>query len=156
MHVNVIDCIDTKVKPFPISVIVSRFNTSITEKLLMNALARLEERGFSSDLITVINVPGAVEIPVVAQTLVKKKMSEAIIVLGAVIRGETSHYDYVCSQVSDGCQQVALASSMPVIFGVLTTENAEQAMARADGSHSNKGQEAVDAAIEMVNVLGQL
>lgn len=153
---KLIDCKEMDVTPFPITIIVSRFNEPVTEKLLQSALCRLETLGFDSKLITVVNVPGAVEIPVVANKVAKKNESEAIIALGAVIRGETSHYDYVCSQVSDGCQKVALDYNLPVIFGILTTENGQQALDRAGGAHSDKGKEAVDAACEMVNVLRQL
>lgn len=138
---------------FPITIIVSRFNEAVTSKLLNSALARLEERGFLNKDISVIHVPGAVEIPLVCQQVAAKGKVKAIVTLGAVIRGETSHYDYVCSQVSEGCQAIALQYQLPVIFGVLTTENSAQAFARAGGEHSDKGYESVDAAIEMVQVL---
>ncbi|AHE66994.1 6,7-dimethyl-8-ribityllumazine synthase [Legionella oakridgensis ATCC 33761 = DSM 21215] len=103
-----------------------------------------------------VEVPGAVEIPLVAQQLAKHKQGKVIIALGAVIRGETTHYDYVCQQVSHGCQQVALQQNIPVIFGVLTTENEAQAWDRLGGNHGHKGMDAADAAITMYSVLQQL
>lgn len=141
---------------FPVAIVVSRFNTKITERLYKGALQHLRELGFADQEITLIEVPGAVEIPLVAQRLAKQGQHEAIIALGAVIRGETSHYDYVCQLVSDGCQQVALTYDLPVVFGVLTTENVKQAIDRVGGQHGHKGVEAVDAALEMVAVLKQL
>lgn len=141
---------------FPIAIVASRFNEAVTEKLLEGALARLEEMRFVQSQITVIRVPGAVEIPVTAQKLARSNRYGAILCLGAVIRGETTHYDSVCRQVSDGCARVALDFSLPVIFGVLTTENEAQAHDRAGGSHGHKGRDSVDTAIEMVRVLGQI
>jgi 6,7-dimethyl-8-ribityllumazine synthase len=137
---------------YPIAIIVSRFNQSVTEELLKGTLSRLEALNIASDDILVVEVPGAVEIPLVAQKLAKKQQVEAIIALGAVVRGETTHYDYVCDQVSQGCQQVSLAHNIPVIFGVLTTENGQQAWDRLGGNHGHKGHDAADAAIEMILV----
>lgn len=144
------------VSSFPIAIIVSRFNTAITQELLKGALNRLSELQVVDEDIVVIEVPGAIEIPLVAKTLANQERFKAIIALGAVIRGETSHYDYVCQQVSHGCQQVALQYNTPVIFGVLTTENEEQAWDRLGGNHGHKGIESADAAIEMYHVLKQL
>lgn len=138
---------------FRIAVVVSRFNEEITRRLLEGALARLKERRFEEELVTVIWVPGAVEIPLVAQRLAQLEKYDAIVALGAVIRGETDHYDYVCGQVSQGCQRVALENDIPVLFGVLTTDDEAQARDRAGGRHGNKGRDAVDAAVEMVAVL---
>ncbi|MGB6976649.1 MAG: 6,7-dimethyl-8-ribityllumazine synthase, partial [Gammaproteobacteria bacterium] len=104
----------------------------------------------------VVHVPGAVEIPVTAQQLANTGNYDAIICLGAVIRGETDHYEYVCHQVSDGCQRVALDHHLPVIFGILTTDTVEQALARAGGSHGHKGRESADAALAMVAIMQQL
>lgn len=143
-------------KPFNIAIIISRFNEEVTEMLFDGAMDRLRELNFPEEQITAIWVPGAVEIPLTAQRLAKTDIYEAIICLGAVIRGETSHYDYVCEQVSQGCQRVALDHDIPVIFGVLTTEDEQQALARAGRGHSHKGKEAVDAALEMVSVLRQI
>lgn len=141
---------------FPLAIVVSQFNREITQGLLRGALDRLEEKGVQSDDVTVVEVPGAVEIPLVVQKLADKNRYKAIIALGAVIRGETSHYDYVCQQVSQGCQQVALQCELPIIFGVLTTENDEQARERIGGAHGHKGREAADCALAMRSVIQQL
>lgn len=133
------------------AIVVSRFNETITAKLKSGALQRLQELGFTDHQVQVIDVPGAVEIPYAAQVLAKSKKFDAIICLGAVIRGETSHYDYVCDQVSQGCQRVMLEQECPVIFGVLTTENEAQAEARAGGAHGHKGRDAADCALEMIH-----
>lgn len=151
-----INCLGQSAEPFPLAIIVSRFNEPVTSKLLAGALNKLKELSFPEHLINVIHVPGAVEIPLVAKYIAKQHKAKAIITLGAVIRGETGHYDYVCQQVSDGCLQVSLEYALPVIFGILTTENSEQAFARAGGTHSDKGAEAVISAIEMVSVLAKV
>lgn len=136
-----------------IAIVVSQFNQEITSRLKQGAMSRLLEAGMDQANIIVKEVPGAVEIPLTAQLLAKTKRYQAIICLGAVIRGETSHYDYVCEQVSNGCQRVMLDHEIPVIFGVLTTESEEQALARVGGSEGHKGREAADAALDMINVL---
>lgn len=139
-----------------IAVITSRFNDDITEKLKAGALKRLAECGLSQEQIHVFDVPGAIEIPLIAKQCAQQKNEKkyhAIICLGAVIRGETSHYDYVCEQVSQGCQQVMLQYDIPVIFGVLTTENTEQALDRVGGAHGHKGCDAADAALEMIQLM---
>ncbi len=141
---------------FPIAVVTSRFNEAITQALQEGALSQLKARGIRDEDITCIEVPGAVEIPLVAQVLAEKKHYQVIITLGAVIRGETSHYDYVCQMVSHGCQQVALKHQIPVIFGVLTTENEAQAWDRLGGAMGHKGKEVADCALAMQNILGQL
>ena len=141
---------------FNIAIVVSRFNEAITEALYEGALQRLKDLQFGDEHITVVWVPGAVEIPLVTKRLAGTNQYKAIIVLGAVIRGETSHYDYVCQQVSHGCQQVALENDIPVIFGILTTEDEEQALARAGGIHGNKGVDAINAALEMISVIEQI
>ncbi|MFU8797442.1 MAG: 6,7-dimethyl-8-ribityllumazine synthase [Gammaproteobacteria bacterium] len=138
-----------------IAIVVSRFNEEITNLLLEGALQRLKELNIEEEFIKVIKVPGAVEIPLIAQRLAREGIYEAIICLGAVIRGETTHYDYVCEQVSMGCQQVALANDIPIIFGILTTENEAQAMARVGGAHGHKGRDAADAAMEMIEISRQ-
>ena len=140
-----------------IAVVVSRFNASITSRLRDGALARLQEyEECKEEDITLVEVPGAVEIPIVVQRLARDKKYDAIIALGAVIRGETTHYDYVCEQVSQGCQHIALCHDIPVIFGVLTTENEAQAFARVGGCVGHKGIEAVDAAMAMISILHAL
>lgn len=138
---------------FPIAIVVSRFNAKITQALYEGALAECKTRGFADEQITIVEVPGAVEIPLIAKRLAASARYQAIVALGAVVRGETSHFDYVCSQVAEGCQQVALQTNVPVIFGVLTTENAEQALARCGGDKGHKGKEAIAAAVEMVATL---
>lgn len=137
--------------PCHLAIVVSRFNEEITEALLHSAQVRLTELQFPNDWLTLVRVPGAVEIGITAQQLALTGKYHALICLGAVIRGETSHYDYVCQQVSDACQQIALQQKIPVVFGVLTTENEEQALARI-----NKGAEAVDVALEMISILSQI
>ncbi len=143
-------------EPFPIAIIVSQFNHEITHELQQGALKRLSECGFSGEDITVVDVPGAVEIPLIAQQLAKKNQYGAIIALGAVIRGETSHYDYVCQQVSEGCQRVSLVFDIPVVFGVLTTENEAQAWERVGGSHGHKGVDAANCALSMYAIVNEL
>ncbi len=141
---------------FKLAIVISRFNEEITQALYQGAIRRLKELNFPEQYITVVWVPGAVEIPLTAQRLAKTGTFSAIICLGAVIRGDTSHYDYVCNMVSQGCLEVSLRHDIPTIFQVLTTENEEQAMARAGGEHGNKGSDAVDAAFAMVSVLEQI
>jgi 6,7-dimethyl-8-ribityllumazine synthase len=142
--------------PFNVAMVISRFNETVTQRLYEGAVQRLKELEIPNDHITAVWVPGAVEIPVVANELAQSQQFPVIITFGAVIRGETGHYDLVSKQVSDGCQQVALTHHIPVIFGVLTTENREQAMDRSGGKHSHAGRDAVDAAFEMVSVMQQI
>ena len=141
---------------FPIGIVVSRFNREITDKLLGGALSRLRERDFLDSDITVVSVPGAIEIPIAAQRLAQLGTLSAIIALGAVIQGETLHFDYVCEQVSQGCSHVSLQNDIPVIFGVLTTHTEEEALERAGGKYGHKGIEAVDTAVDIVSVLRQI
>lgn len=152
---KIIDAKDSKTQ-FAIGIVVSRFNHAITKCLLDGALQRLKELGFSDDQVTVVWVPGAIEIPLAAQRLAQLGVQEAILCLGSVIRGETDHYDYVCKQVSRGCQTVALQNDIPLIFGVLTTQNEAQAKERAGGKQGHKGRESVDVAVEMVAALRQV
>lgn len=136
-----------------LAIICSRFNSAVTDALLTGALVRAQEWGINVEASAVYRVPGAVEIPLIAKKLAKLNHYHAIVCLGAVIRGETSHYDYVCEQVSQGCQQVMMEYEVPVIFGVLMTENEEQALARAGGVQGHKGREAIDAAVEMAKLM---
>lgn len=145
-----------EVDSFSVCIISSRFNQEITQELKRGALFRLEERGVKDEDISVIEVPGAIEIPLVAKRVAMSKQAAVIIALGAVIKGETKHFDYVCEQVSQGCQQVALAYDIPVIFGVLTTETLSQAWDRLGGNHGHKGIEVADCAIEMYYLLENL
>lgn len=157
MQLNIIKA-NTEENPdsFPIAIVVSLFNREITQALQDGAIERLTAKGFNAEDITIVEVPGAVEIPLIAKRLAKTNQYLAIIALGAVIRGETSHYEYVCEQASHGCQKVALEFGMPVIFGVLTVENEEQAWERLGGTHGHKGADAVDAALAMSSILQQI
>jgi 6,7-dimethyl-8-ribityllumazine synthase len=136
-----------------IALVVSQFNPMITQALREGAVNRLLAQGVNQDNLRVVMVPGAIEIPLVVQRLAKTQHYDAIIALGAVIRGETTHYDYVCQQASYGCQRVALGYDLPVIFGVLTTENEAQAWDRLGGRHGHKGVDVADAALAMCQVL---
>ena len=138
------------------AVIASRFNEIIVNKLLGGAVDGLVRHGVEEENITAVWVPGAFEIPTAAAKLAKSGKYHAVICVGAVIRGETSHYDYVCSEVSKGIAQVSLSTGVPVLFGVITTENIEQAIARAGSKSGNKGYDCALSAIEMVNLMAQL
>ncbi len=139
-------------KNFKFAVIVSRFNAFITNELLLGAIDGLHRHGINKDDIDIIYVPGAFEIPLIAKKLAKTNKYNAIITLGAVIRGSTTHYDYVCSNVASGIAHVALEYETPIIFGVLTTKNIEQAIERSGTKAGNKGYEAAVSAIEMANL----
>jgi 6,7-dimethyl-8-ribityllumazine synthase len=141
---------------FNIAIVISRFNEGITQKLYDGAVERLKELHFKPEQITFVWVPGAVEVPLAAQRLAKTKQFEAIICYGAVIMGETKHFEYVCQQVSQGCQQVALTHNIPVIFGILTVETEEQAHERTGGAHGHLGRIHIDNACEFVSVLRQI
>lgn len=139
-----------------VGIVVSRFNEFVTRPLLQGALDTLEAHGIDPDSVDVAWVPGAVEIPLTAQALAGTDRYDAIIALGAVIRGATSHYDHVCSMVAGGLNRVALDSGLPVIFGVLTTDTLEQAIERSGSKAGNKGSEAAATAIEMVSLLARI
>lgn len=138
------------------AVVASRFNAAVTTSLLDGAVATLLEHGVPEDHVTVVQVPGAFEIPITAKRLAASGRYEAIIALGAVVRGDTPHFDYVAGECARGIRQAALAEDVPVIFGVLTTDTEEQAHARAGGAHGNKGSEAALAGLEMVTLLRRL
>ncbi|MDD3267530.1 MAG: 6,7-dimethyl-8-ribityllumazine synthase [Burkholderiales bacterium] len=138
------------------SIVVARFNEFITSKLLGAAVDGLERHGVKKDDIDIIWVPGAFETPLVAQKLATSGKYNAVITLGAVIRGSTTHYDYVCNEVAKGVAKVQLDTGVPVIFGVITTENIEQAIERAGTKAGNKGYDAAVTAIEMTNLLSQI
>lgn len=146
------------IKPdsFNIAIVLSRFNEEITQKLYDGAMTRLKELGFQPQQIKILWVPGAIEIPITAERLARTKRYEAIIALGAVILGETKHFDYVCQQVSYGCQKVALTHNIPVIFGVLTTNTEEQAHERTGGKHGHIGYSAVNTAFELMKTLREI
>lgn len=137
-------------------IVASRFNEFIVNKLLSGALDALTRHGADEANITTVWVPGAFEIPLAAEKMALSGKYDAVICVGAVIRGATSHYDYVCAEVSKGVAQVSLQSKVPVLFGVLTTENIEQAIERAGTKAGNKGFDAAVSAIEMVNLLSQI
>lgn len=139
-----------------IAIVVARFNEFITSKLLSGALDVLKRHEVAEDDISVAWVPGSFEIPLVAKKLAASKKFDAVICLGAVIRGATTHYDYVCNEVSKGIAQVGLQTEVPVIFGVVTTENIQQAIERAGTKAGNKGSDAAMSAIEMANLLKNL
>lgn len=134
-------------------IILSRFNDFIGSKLLAGAIDELERHGLNSDNIDVVKVPGAFEIPITALKYAKTGKYNAIITLGAVIKGSTPHFDYVSAEVSKGVAQVSLQTQVPVIFGVLTTDNIEQAIERAGTKAGNKGSDAARTAIEMSNLM---
>lgn len=139
-----------------VGIVVARFNEFITSKLLGGAVDALKRENVNDDDIEVAWVPGAFEIPLIADKMAKGGKYDAVICLGAVIRGSTSHYDYVCAEVSKGVAQVSLNSGIPVMFGVLTTDNIEQAIERAGTKAGNKGFECAQGAIEMVNLIRNL
>lgn len=138
------------------AIVVARFNEFITGKLLGAAIDGLERHGVKNEDIDVAWVPGAFEIPLIAQKLATSGKYQAVITLGAVIRGSTTHYDYVCNEVAKGVAKVQLDTGVPVIFGVVTTENIEQAIERAGTKAGNKGYDAAVTAIEMANLLTTL
>lgn len=137
-------------------VIISRFNDFISSKLLSGAIDELTRHGVKNETIDVIYTPGAFEIPIVAQKAASSKKYDAIIALGAIIKGSTPHFDFVAAELSKGIASVALNTQIPVLFGVLTTDNLEQAIERAGTKSGNKGSDAAKAAIEMVNLLKKI
>ena len=139
-----------------VGIVCARFNEFIVSKLLGGCEDTLLRHGVQADHIAVAWVPGAFEIPLIAAKMAKSGKCDAVIALGAVIRGNTSHYDYVCSEVSKGIAAVALESGIPVMFGVLTTDTIEQAIERAGTKAGNKGTECAQGAIEMVNLIRAL
>ena len=143
-------------KGLKIAIVVARFNEFITSKLLGGALDVLKRHEVLEDDISVAWVPGSFEIPLVAKKMAESKNFDAVICLGAVIRGATTHYDYVCNEVSKGVAQVSLQTGVPTIFGVVTTENIQQAVERAGTKAGNKGSDAAVSAIEMANLLRNL
>lgn len=134
-------------------IVAARFNEFIVDRLVDGALDTLRRHGVASDLITLVRVPGAFELPVAVRQLAQSGKLDAILALGCVIRGATAHFDYVCSAATSGCTQVATSTGVPVIFGVLTTDSIEQAIERAGTKAGNKGAEAAVAAIEMASLV---
>lgn len=140
-------------KGIRIGIVVSRFNEFITSKLLGGAMDGLLRHDVSEDNVEVAWVPGAFEIPLIASKMAGSGKYDAVICLGAVIRGSTSHYDYVCNEVSKGIASVSLQTGVPVMFGIVTTENIEQAIERAGTKAGNKGYDCALGAIEMINLI---
>ena len=134
------------------AIVVSRFNEQVTDLLLAGARETLEASGCAADAILQVSVPGALELPMACRWLAESGECDAIVALGAVIRGETSHYEQVCQQSAQGIMQISLATSVPISFGVLTCENGDQALARAGGAKGNKGADAALAALEMLSL----
>lgn len=147
---------DQNARGLRFGVVVSRFNDFITNNLLTGALDIFSQCGVDEDDLKVLKVPGAFELPQAAKKLCSTGNYDAIVCLGAVIRGETSHFDYICAEASRGVGQVGLEFNVPVLFGVLTTENLEQAVARSGSDSSNKGRETALAAIEMASLYKKL
>ena len=141
-------------KDFRFGIIVSRFNSFISDRLLEGALDTLIRHGATREQITVVKAPGAFELPLVASKMANSDKYDALICLGAVIRGGTPHFEYVSSEMTKGIASVSLQSGLPIAFGVLTTDSVEQAIERAGTKAGNKGVEAAMSAIEMVNLLG--
>ena len=153
--VNVIEG-DQNARGLRFGVVVSRFNDFITSNLLIGAMDVFSQYGVKEDDLKVLKVPGAFELPQAARKLCSIGNFDAIVCLGAVIRGETSHFDYICAEASRGVGQVGLEFNIPVLFGVLTTENLEQAVARSGSGSSNKGRETALAAVEMASLYRKL
>ncbi|MBR0141541.1 MAG: 6,7-dimethyl-8-ribityllumazine synthase [Ruminococcus sp.] len=139
-----------------IGIVVARFNEFITSKLLGGALDTLKRHNVPEDSIDVAWVPGSFEIPLIAQKMAKSGKYDAVICLGAIIRGSTTHYDLVCNEAAKGVAQVSLNSDIPVMFGIITTENLEQAVDRAGAKAGNKGSECAEGAIEMINLIRKI
>ena len=142
--------------PGRFAVVASKFNQDVVERLVAGAMDALVRNGIAEDAIDLAFVPGAFELPLVAQRLAGSKRYVAVICLGAVIRGDTDHYDYVCKAATDGILQAGLATGVPVLFGVLTCDTDEQALDRAGGKSGNKGADVALAAIEIANLLKKL
>jgi 6,7-dimethyl-8-ribityllumazine synthase len=143
-------------KEIKVGIVVARFNELITSKLLGGALDTLKRHEVSEDNIEVAWVPGAFEIPLIASKMAKSGTYDGVICLGAVIRGSTTHYDYVCNEVAKGVATVSLNNDIPIMFGVITTENIEQALERAGSKAGNKGSESAAGVIEMINLMREL
>ena len=139
-----------------VGIVASRFNEIIVNKPLSGAVDGLVRHGVSEENVTAVWVPGAFEIPLVAKKMAESRLYDAVITVGAVIRGSTSHYDYVCAEVSKGVAQAGLQTGVPVLFGVITTENIEQAIERAGSKAGNKGYDCALDAIEMANIMKAL
>jgi len=139
-----------------IAIAVARWNSMVTKRLLSGALAALRQHGVAEEDVHVVWCPGSFELPLLVQELARSGRYDAVIALGAIVRGETPHYEYIAAQAASGIAQAALQTGVPCIFGVLTAETLAQALERAGGKHGNKGEEAARSALEMADVLAQL
>ena len=142
--------------PVQVAIVVSRFNDLVTERLLAGAVDTFRRHGMTDDMVTVVRVPGSFEIPLIAKHLAESGKFAAVVCLGAVIQGETSHHEYINHPMAAAIMQASLSSGIPVTFGVLTCQSMDQALDRAGGKAGNKGIEASLAAIEMINLLTQM
>lgn len=138
------------------AIAVARFNSMVTERLLVGAKQAFDDHGVPEDLVDVVWVPGSWELPLVAQRLAQSRLYSAVICLGAVIQGETAHFEHVAREAATGIAHASRETGVPILFGVLTTYNLGDAMERAGGKHGNKGYEAAEGALEMANLLGHL
>jgi 6,7-dimethyl-8-ribityllumazine synthase len=148
-----LDLIRTHAEDYVVGIVTSRFNETVTGKLHAGALEVLNDFGVN---YFEVSVPGAVEIPLAVQWLIEMKKCDAVIALGAVVRGETPHFDFVCNSVERGCSELQLKYNVPVAFGVLTTEDGHQALARSGGAKGNKGKESAFVALEMLALKEEL
>jgi 6,7-dimethyl-8-ribityllumazine synthase len=139
-----------------IAIVAARFNAEIVDELLAGCRLRLSELGLPESRIEIHRVPGAFELPVTAQALAQTHKFSAVICLGCVVRGDTPHFDYIAGQAAAGIQQAALATSLPIIFGVLTTNTHQQALDRIGGSHGHAGRQSAEAAVEMIAVMSRI
>lgn len=142
-----------KIRDLKVAIVAAEWNSKITDALLQGAIERLHDEGYPDSCADVFRVPGTVELTFAASRLIDTDMYDAIIVLGCVIRGDTSHFDYVCQSVTQGITQLNADGDIPVIFGVLTTDNEQQALDRAGGRLGNKGAEAAECAIKMLHFI---
>ena len=155
-NINVLEGKVVAPEGMKVAIVAARFNEIIVNKLVGGAVDGLVRHGVQEENIDAARVPGAFEIPIIAQKLAQSNKYDAVICVGAVIRGDTTHYDYVCNEVSKGIAQVGLNTGVPTLFGVVTTENVEQAILRAGSKAGNKGYDCALSAIEMVNLMKQI
>ncbi|MEX2353632.1 MAG: 6,7-dimethyl-8-ribityllumazine synthase [Gammaproteobacteria bacterium] len=150
--INLVEA-DADITGSRVAIVMSKYNQYIGDSLLKGCVAVLNDSGIYNSAITLVKVPGAYEIPVVARKLADQEVYDAIITLGAIIRGETPHFDYIAASCANGIAEVAADYGIPVIFGVLTVDNVQQAQDRAGNEESNKGAEAARAAVEMISIM---